>query len=267
MGWLDKFKEVKEALSGGAIPNPYGIPAPGEFSTLMLSSPEEIITQYLSMQDKTQSLYEYSKSTGSISDYGNATMRYAAYSSVALFGTHLFFVNDENNVRTLVPENLNKLLYGKVLFDIADFSWLMLVFCFSQQDQTADFGEENIQKYLNLEHIPRLYWTLVFGFLVNQTNADYAYGRHRSYIEKLELVEPEKLEDLPSKTTKLAFDEMVECGLIGNPNEYRLFDAQNMLSVISSGPLEIERQAHAIRNSTICKLLDPEVKLHLVRGY
>jgi len=267
MGWLDKFKEVKDALSGGAIPNPYGIPAPGEFSTLMLSSPEEIIIQYLSMQDKTQSLFEYSKSTGSISDYGTATMRYAAYSSVALFGTNLYFVNDENNVKTLVPEKLNKLLYDKVLFDIADFSWLMLNFCFFQQDQTADFGEEKIQKYMNSEHIPQLYWTLVFSFLVSQPNAEYAHGRYRSYIEKLESVELERLEDLPSTTTKLAFDEMVECGLIGNPNEYRLFDAQNMLSIISSGPLEIERQGRAIRNSTIFKLLDPEVKLHLVRGY
>jgi hypothetical protein len=45
------------------------------------------------------------------------------------------------------------------------------------------------------------------------------------------------------------------------------FGAKNMLSVFNSVPLEIERQGRAIRNSTIFKLLDPEVKLHLVRGY
>lgn len=179
MGWLDKFKEIKDALSGDTIPNPYGVPAPGEFSTLMLSSPEDIIRQYISMREKTESLFEYSKSTGSISDYGNAIMRYAAYSSVCIFGVNLYLVNDENGVTTLIPERLNNLLYDKILFDIADYSWLMLNFCFFQHSQSAEFGDERIQKFLNTEHIPKMYWTMVFSFMVGQPNADYAYQRYR----------------------------------------------------------------------------------------
>lgn len=267
MGWLDKINEVKNAFSGSSIPNPNNIPAPGEFSSLLLSPPEEIISEYISMREKTESFFEYSNSTESIFDYGTAIMRYAAYSSVCIFGVNLYFVNHENGVDRLIPENLNNLLYDKILFDIADFSWVMLQYCFDRHSQSSKFNEDKIRDFLNSEHIPQMYWTLVFSFMVNQSNAEYAYSRYQDFVRRLDAIEPEKLENLPSQDTKSACREMMECGLIGDPNTYCLFDAKHMIDNISKGPVAIEQLGTAIRNSTIFRLLEPEVRLHLVHGY
>lgn len=264
MNWLNKAKEL---LSGGSIPNPDGIPSPGEFSTLMLGSPEDIIKQYITMRDKTDSLFEYAESTGQIADYGSAIMRYSAYSSVCIFGVSLYFVNDNNGVTRLIPERLNKFLYDKILFDIADFSWIMLQYCFRQRLETQKFSDEEISNFLKLPHIPELYWTMVFSYVVSQRNADHAYRKYQGLLETLNALDPAKLDNLPSVTTKVAFEEMLKINLIGDPNAYKLFDAKHMIDVIGQGPIAISQQREQIISSTVYKLLEPSVRLHLVKGY
>lgn len=264
MNWLSKAKEL---FSGNSIPNSDGIPSPGDFSTLMLGSPEDIIKQYISMRHKTDSLFEYADSTGQIADYGSAIMRYSAYSSVCVFGFSLYVVNDNNGVTRLIPERVNKFLYDKILFDIADFSWVMLQYCFRNKVSTNKFSEKEITNFLNLPHIPELYWTMVFSYVVSQSNADHAYKKYQGLIETLNALDPEKLDNLPSVTTKVAFEEMLKINIVGDPNEYKLFDAKHIIDVIGQGPIAISQQRDQIVNSTVYKLLEPGVQLHLVKGY
>ena len=73
--------------------------------------------------------------------------------------------------------------------------------------------------------------------------------------------------NLPSDQTKLAFKQMLEAGLIGDPNKYRLFDAKNMINILEMGPWELEKHRKQIVNSEIVKMLEPEIKLHLLSNF
>ena len=254
-------------FAGETINNPLGVPAPNNFSVLLTGTPEEIIKQYISMHEKTDSYIEYAKATRSMADFGPAMMRYAAGSSVCIYGVNLFIALDKLDVKKLEPEKLNNLIYGKLLFDISDFSWLLLQYTFNNHALSQQFGKENIAKFLGAEHTPELYWTMVFGYLAESKNADFAYQSLRSYVAQLEALDPKKLDNLPSDQTKLAFKQMLEAGLIGDPNKYRLFDAKNMINILEMGPWELEKHRKQIVNSEIVKMLEPEIKLHLLSNF
>ena len=264
---MDLFKKIKETLTGGPIPNPLGIPAPSHSSSLLFGTPEDIIKQYISMRKKTNSYFEYADSTKSLGDYSNAVMRYAAYSTVSIFGINLFFANHKLGVERLFPDKMNNMVYGKFLYDIADFSWVMLQYTFRYHDMSKLFSEEKISNFLNQEDTPELYWTLLFIYAVTDENADFACDCLRNYTKRIEALEPEKIDKLPSAQTKAAFEEMCASKLIGDPNEYRLFDAKHMIDVMGMGQLEIGKQRRELENSEIVKILTPEIKLHLLSNY
>lgn len=265
MKFLNKIKDA--LIREDQIPNPLGIPQPSNFSRLVFGTPEEIVKQFVSMQTKTQDLFQYANSTNSISDYCNALMRYSAYSSAAIYGVNLFVTNDKLGVETLVPERLNRLLYGKFLFDVADFGWLMLNFVSIHFDMTKKFGEAEVQEFLKKDHIPEFYWTLLFSFIVETENAEFAYKCLKDKIEKLEYLEPEKLENLPSIATRQAFDDMVKVKLIGDPNTWQLFNAAHIIQVMSSGPQAISDHVYDLKTASIVKSLEPEIRLHLLSSW
>lgn len=261
------FDKIKDKLSGNEIPNPLGIPAPLNSTTLFIGTPESIIKQYISMRDKTNSLFQYAKDTGSVVDYCEATMRYSAYSSACVFGLNLFFVCNKYEVGKIIPEKLNRLIYGKILLDIADFSWLMLLYNFEKSEKTNLFDKEKITEFLNSDHTPEIYWTVLFSFIVSGQNAEFAYQHFKTVLEKTELFEPEKLENLPSEQTKKAFDQMIALNIIGNPDEYCLFDAKSIIDTIGAGPTAINEQRVSLENSLVAEILTPEVKLHLLSNF
>ena len=265
---MDLLNKIKKLIStDDSVGNPLGIPSPESFSVLMLGAPEDIIKQYISMKEKTHDLFQYAINTGSVSDYMSAIMRYSAYSTAAIYGVNLFFANHKLGVTHLDPERLNRLLYGKLLFDIADFGWVMLVFNAEQFHMTERFGADNVLEFLKNDHVPEMYWTLLFSFIVDAQNAEFAYQKFRSQVEKYQHFEPRKLEQLPSLETQDSFNEMVEIGLIGDPNEWRLFDAKRLIDVIGMGPDAIEKTRVRVENSTIARILEPEIRLHLISSW
>lgn len=265
---MEIFKKFMNAVSGtGKIANPHRIPEPSTFSKLIVGSPEDIIKQYISMRAKTKDLFQYAESTNSISDYCSALMRYAGYSTAAIYGLNLYLTNDELGVTRLVPERLNRLFYGKFLLDVADFSWVLLLFTASQYHLTKKFGEKEVFDFLQKQHIPELYWTLLFSFIVGASNADHAYICLKAEIKKIELLEPDKLNNLPSTHTRQKFDDMVRNNLIGNPNEWRLFDAKYIIDLIGLGPSAIQKMRQDILGASISKALEPEIRLHLLSSW
>ena len=120
---------------------------------------------------------------------------------------------------------------------------------------------------MSADQTAELYWLLVFNYVVGQQNVDFALEMFKGTIQKIEAAEPDKLENRPSAVTQKAFADMLEMSVIGDPNEFRLFDTKSMLTVMGSGPLEIHKQVVQFENSQIAKLLIPEVKLHLLSNY
>ena len=45
------------------------------------------------------------------------------------------------------------------------------------------------------------------------------------------------------------------------------FDAKNMINILEMGPWELEKHRKQIVNSEIVKMLEPEIKLHLLSNF
>ena len=101
------------------------------------------------MQEKTKSYFDYARETGSLTDYCDAVMRYASYSSASIFGINLFIVNNMLGVERIVPEKMNRLVYGKFLLDIADFSWVMLLYTLDKHRFSENFEKDKHKTHVS----------------------------------------------------------------------------------------------------------------------
>lgn len=209
-----------EDVENGIPPHPY------KQSTLFLGSPEDICRQYLSMETKTQSFIELSKTSNSFDHYANAQMRQAAYSTVAIHGFVFYLALNEAGIAQIEPTKINSLIYSDFLIEVYDFSWVMLQHCFRLSEYGhSNFGQESITSFLNSDIASEGFPVLVMNYLVSEENALFADKVLQNQI-KIKEMYGQNLDEFPKKETVNSFQEMTEIKMIGNPNELLAFDAK-----------------------------------------
>ncbi len=260
---MDFLKNITSAFIGGrGNLNPLKLPQPRNYGTLIYGSTQDILKQYISMEDKTIQMFEYASSKESFSDHCLALMRYSAYSAVAVYGVNLSLLSNELEIEKNFSNDWDQLLYGNILYDIANFSWFMLMRFTENNNLSKNFEQEKLLQFLNNDSTPKVYWKLVYNFMFGPKNAERAYERLEGIIGILEMTDPDRLDNAYIIESQQKFDDMLRLGVVGDPNKWRMFDHVSIMKTTIMGPREIEKKRQDILSASICQSLEPELRLH-----
>jgi hypothetical protein len=253
---------LKNIFGGDDDMTPLKPPKPYNYATLMCETPENICRQYLSMEDKTKSYFNIAMSKESFQDFCTASMRLAAYSTVAVHGFVLFLACMDMHVSRIMPNKYNKLIYSDFLLEVLDFSWVMLQHCLFNSDYGKEkFGREKIISFLESEVATTGFPFLLMINLVTKENASFAENVLKEQIE-LKGKYGVELDGSPSEKTKQSFDQMVSSTLIGNPNTFQSFNASYQVKTFSDLDL-VTDIGNKIRDTILYDTLVQRVQLHL----
>ena len=257
------IKFFRDIFGSSENNNTLGPPLPNNLCTLLVETPENICSQYLSMEEKTRNLFNTAKSKNSFKDFCNASMRLASYSTVAIHGMVLFLACIDNNVTKIIPKKYNKLVYSDFLIDIYNFSWVMLQHClFNSEYVKNTYDRKKIISFLESEIAATAFPNILMMFVApTPANSEYA---EKIFKEEIQLMEQygENIEDFPTEKTKQSFDELVAATLIGDPNTFQSFNASYQVQTFSDLDL-VTDIGNKIRNTILYENLFVRVETDL----
>jgi hypothetical protein len=241
------------------------IPKPNLKSTLFHGENEQVCHQYMSMKDRTVSFFELSKANNSFQQYCDASMRLAAYSTVAIYGYVFYYVKDDLIIHDIEQSKLNDIIYSDFLIEIFDFSWLMLQHCIHHSSYGKQFSKDEIYSFLQSDLVAQGYPFILMLFLVLKENTEYADKKLKEEI-KLKAQYGQNLDEYPSKQTKLAWDQMVDAKLIGDPNNFQAFNASHLLNTFYDVK-DLLKISNKLEKSVIYKSLYERVSIKLSESF
>ena len=248
--------ELEELKANSQEQNLFNPPNPDLQTILFMGSPEQICEQYLSMETKSRSFYETAVANRSVEDFGKATMRLAAYSSVAIYGFCFFLARTETNRIEITAQQVNEIIYTDFLFEFFDFAWLVLNYT-CHAHKFSGFDEEKLNELLKSTEVETTFPYIALQFLVGDENVDHAYEKLQDEISKKQS-RGHNLDQFPSIETKTICQELEKLNLIGDPTELQVFNARFLHSTFDSPPL-VDRVAFEVNKSKLCKNLQTRI--------
>ena len=227
-------------------------PNPDIQTILFMGSPEQICEQYLSMEAKSRALYQTALRNHSIEEYGTATMRLAAYSSVAIYGFCFFLARNDIDKIEIRPQQTSKVIYSDFLLEFFDFVWAILNYT-CHNYKFSGFDERELHELLGSTDIETNFFYIALHFLVGDENVDYAYRVLQNEISKKE-IQGRNLNQTPLVDTKDICAQLMQLNLIGDPTELQVFNARFQQSTFDN-PRQVDQVVYAIRQCQLFKNL------------